>query len=233
MKAVLLVAAAVAALSAAACNRTQQDTESTATTPAPDVVPAAAGPATAEAAAANDPALPAANTAAGFVTRAALSDMYEIESSRLALAQSQSNEVKRFAQMMIDAHTGTTREALDLVRTQNLSIAPPPSLDRAGSDRIADLRSAAPTDFDDRYIDQQTEAHQRALTLMRDYERSGDNAAFRTWAGRTATAIEGHLTMARALDAGTADDAAGATESTATTGPAAEARNDGDRNPAR
>lgn len=233
MRAVLLAAAAAAALSAAACNRTQTDTETTAVTPAADATATTAETTTVQVDPNAPPPMAAANTAAGFVGRAALSDMYEIESSRLALQRSQSQEVKRYAQMMIDAHTGTTRQVAEIIRTGNLQITSPASLDRAGSDRIADLRSASDADFDDRYIDQQTAAHQSTLALMRDYAGSGDNAALQAFARATAPTIEEHLRMVQALDASEADDAAGANAPTATTGPAAAARNDGDRDPTR
>ncbi len=233
MRAVLLAAAAAAALSAAACNRTQTDTETTAVTPTADATATTAETTTVQV----DPNAPApmaaANTAAGFVGRAALSDMYEIESSRLALQRSQSQEVKRYAQMMIDAHTGTTRQVAEIVRAGNLQITSPVSLDRPGSDRIADLRSASDADFDDRYIDQQIQAHESALSLMRDFAGSGDNAPLQAFARTTAPVIEEHLRMVRALDRSDADDAAGADSPTATTGAAAAARNDGDRDPTR
>src|SRR3954468_4823152 len=48
--------------------------------------------------------------AAQFVPMAASSDLYEIESSRLALERSQSPAIKQFAQMMIDHHTMTTQQ---------------------------------------------------------------------------------------------------------------------------
>jgi len=232
MRTVLLVAAATTVLAVAGCNRTETQTESTATTPAADAT-VTTTQTTTDTSAAGETAMAEPNTVAGFVQRAALSDMYEIESSRLALERSQSQEVRRFAQMMIDGHTATTREAQAAIRAQNLTITAPTSLDRAGSDRIADLRSAPAADFDDRYLDQQTEAHEQALALMRGYAEGGDNPAFQQWAGRTAPVIEEHLRMVRALDDSPADDAEGATAPTAATGPAAEARNDGDRNPAR
>ena len=50
------------------------------------------------------------STTQGFVTAAAISDMYEVTAGKLALERSSSPAVKEFAQKMVDAHTETTTQ---------------------------------------------------------------------------------------------------------------------------
>jgi putative membrane protein len=179
--------AAVAVLGVTACGR---DTESDAAPPS----------ATLEAPAAPvDAPLQPESTAAGFTARAALNDMYEIESSRIALEKSQDNDVRRFAQMMLDDHTRTSNEGRAVIAQQGVQVTLPSRLDEPRRALVAELTAAPPEAFDARYIDQQIQAHEAALKLMQTYARAGDNEAVRAWASRTAPAIENHLQMARGL----------------------------------
>ena len=139
-----------------------------------------------------------------FVQKAALSDMYEIESSRLALERSQVQAVKDYAQMMIDAHTATSNELKSLASAA--MVTPPTALDNAHTGKLESLRNASAEDFDDMYIDQQTEAHENALNLMRDFGSNGRDAGLQAFAAKTAPAIEQHLTAVKALDESEADD---------------------------
>src|ERR1700759_806061 len=47
------------------------------------------------------------STTKGFINMAAVSDMYEVTASKIALQRSSSPAVKEFAQKMVDAHTQT------------------------------------------------------------------------------------------------------------------------------
>lgn len=157
-----------------------------------------------------EPTLPAANTAAGFLARAALVDLYEQRSAQIALDRSLNADVRRFAQLMLDDHGRMAREAQAAASAQNISVAAPTRPDGRRQDLLSALHDAGADDFDDRYIDQQTEAHDNALQLMREYADTGDNPALKDWARRTAPALENHLQMVKALDRGQADDPAGA-----------------------
>ena len=53
----------------------------------------------------------------GFVQNAATSDMYEIEAGKIAIQKAQSDTVKTFGQMMVDAHSKTTEELKDVATT--------------------------------------------------------------------------------------------------------------------
>jgi putative membrane protein len=139
-----------------------------------------------------------------FVEKAALSDMYEIEASKLALERSKVQAVKDYAQKMIDAHTATSTEMKTLASAA--MVTPPSALDNDHSGKLDALRNASVEDFDDVYIDQQTEAHENALNLMKDFASNGKDAGLQAFAQKTAPAIEMHLTEVKALDDSPADD---------------------------
>ena len=145
-------------------------------------------------------------TVQGYVKAAAVSDMYEIESSRLALERTKSAEVKSFAQEMIDAHTKTSNELKSILATQKIEVALPAELDGRRTEMMENLKGASDADFDGRYLNQQTNAHQEAVILFRGYAESGDNPQLKQFAGTHLPHIEHHLEMVKALDKSGADN---------------------------
>jgi putative membrane protein len=144
---------------------------------------------------------PMVTQAPAFVTNAAASDMYEIQSSQLALQKTQNAGVRTFAQQMIDQHTQTSMKLKTIAQSANIPV--PTTLDARRQSMLSNLQAASATDFDDRYIDQQTAAHQEALTLMQSYASRGDHEGLRAFAAETAPAIEQHLMHVRQLDQST------------------------------
>lgn len=188
----MLLAASALALGIAAC--------------APEN-PAAEATSTGEVAMDGNTTVDTANVDAGvkdFVEKVALSDMYEVEASKIALERSQVQPVKDYAQMMIDAHTATTNELKPLAAAA--MVQPPTALDNAHMGKLDELRNASVADFDDKYIDQQTEAHENALNLLKDFAANGKDAGLQAFASKTAPTVDAHLQQVKALDKSPADD---------------------------
>jgi putative membrane protein len=150
---------------------------------------------------------PMANSANAYVTNAAIGDMYEIESSKLALKKSSSAAVKKFAQQMITDHTATTAKLKATIKQAGLTLTPATELDARRAGMLDNLRSASAADFDKVFLDQQTAAHQEALTLHSDFAEDGDNDALKKLAGETTPKIQHHFDMVKQLDKSGADAA--------------------------
>ncbi|WP_156678805.1 DUF4142 domain-containing protein [Sphingomonas profundi] len=159
----------------------------------------ATGAAVANAADAITPAAIATPTAAEFVQKAAISDMYEMEAGKLAQKMSKSAAVTKFAGEMVKAHTETTAK-LKAITAGDAALKPPAALDDAHQKLIADLKAAAPDKFDTLYVDQQTSAHSDALSLMKSYADGGDNAKLKAFAAETAPKVQMHLDMVKQID---------------------------------
>lgn len=142
----------------------------------------------------------AARTADLYVPAAAVSDMYEMESSKLALQKSSSADVKKFAQMMIDHHAKTTASLKTAAAGANVQL--PPAMDERRQGMLDNLRQAPAGGFDGVYKAQQVAAHEEALTLHRTYADAGENAALKAVAVSAVPIIEQHLAAARALPEG-------------------------------
>ncbi|MBV1796949.1 DUF4142 domain-containing protein [Siccirubricoccus sp. G192] len=142
-----------------------------------------------------------------FVRMAAVSDMFEIESSRLAEQRSQNAQVKEFAQHMVRDHQKTTTELQQMIR--QASAAPlsglqmPQSLDQRHQAMVQQLQGAQGAQFDRLYAQQQVQAHQMAVDMFRNYGQSGDNAALKQWASQTLPTLQQHLQQAQQLQRST------------------------------
>lgn len=140
------------------------------------------------------------STTKGFVTAAAISDMYEVAAGKIALQRSSSPAVKSFAQKMVDAHTQTTKKLEGIIASNDIQVTPPTHVDDRRQGMLDNLRGASAADFDHRYITQQVAAHEEADALMRGYAKDGDNNAIKAFAAQTARVVEMHLKMAKNLE---------------------------------
>lgn len=183
----LIAGAACAALALSACGQKAEEVDQTAQG-TPDANPSATVPTPANEAGAPD-----------FVAKAAASDMFEIESSKLALTRSRNAEVKAFAQMMVDMHTKTTADLKAAITESGQPLVPPATLPQDMQTKLDDLGKASDADFDKAYMNAQVDGHQSALNLMTRYAADGDVPALKAAAGKTAPIVQDHLTKATAL----------------------------------
>lgn len=164
--------------------------------------PADAAPMEADAMASGDMAAPpadmAAPPAAEYAAMAGASDLYEIQSSRAVLQTTQNAEVRRFAQMMVEQHTGTMEAVSAAAREAGLTPAPP-ALDSAKTAMMRDLEAAEGAARDAVYIRQQVMAHEQALALHRAYSGAGDQPALKAAATSAVPIVERHLAEIRRM----------------------------------
>ena len=135
----------------------------------------------------------------GFVTGAAVSDMYEVEAAKIAQQRTSNPDIKAFAAKMETAHTETTEKLKSILAGMKDAPAAPAHLDDRRQGLIDDLRGAKDQDFDARYMSQQVDAHKEALILMKGYAKDGDNAAIKAFAHKTEAAVQMHLNMAQKI----------------------------------
>jgi putative membrane protein len=139
-------------------------------------------------------------SATDYVKLAADSDMYEIQSSRLALTRSKRDDVKSFAREMIADHTLTTKSLMAALKNDDRTIAKPSTrLSAENAAKIALLKKAPKAGFDDLYLQQQAQAHQTAWSLHKGYATDGTDPALKQVASTAVPVIERHLTHAKQM----------------------------------
>lgn len=134
-----------------------------------------------------------------FVAEAATSDIFEIESSKLALERSDA-ATKAFAQQMIADHEKTTGELKGLVTSGKVQATIPTSMTSSQQNMLNTLKGLQGADFTKQYHSDQEDAHKDAVDLFKRYGDGGDNADLKSWAASTRPALEHHLQMATDLN---------------------------------
>lgn len=149
----------------------------------------------------NDMGMNAAMPANGqeYAAMAAASDMYEIESSKLAEQKAQNADVKAFAQMLVKDHEKATADLKTAAGKAQPAITVTPKLNAEQQANMDALRNASGAEFDRLYLQQQVPAHEKALAMLQGYAASGDVAALKEHASKVAPVVEKHLTRAREL----------------------------------
>jgi len=187
VKAKYLLALSAATLALAACgHKTETVDNSTVTTTNTEVATA-----------------PTVTASAGqtFANTAASSDAFEIATSKLALTTSLSTSIKKFAQKMIDAHTGSTAKLKETAAALTPAITPDTTLSAPQQQTLDALKAKSGSDFDQAYAAAQASAHQQTLDALKAYAATGDVPALKTFATGLIPTVTAHLNMAKALKA--------------------------------
>lgn len=132
---------------------------------------------------------------------AAISNQFEIESSRVALLKSRNPNVRRFARRMIADHTALAARMRQALRLARLPV-PSAQLDPAHRQMLRRLQALSGANFDRHYMRDQVNGHLQAVALMSRYSRTGSNPVLRRLASNALPVIEHHLVLARQLEAG-------------------------------
>jgi putative membrane protein len=143
-------------------------------------------------------ALDIAPTTADFVKEVAISDMFEIDSSKLAQDKGNAPE-KTFASQMVTDHTKTSTELKTLVSSGKVKADLPTALDSSHQSKLDKLKGESGKDFSSDYDSMQVSAHKDAVSLFERYAKGGDNSDLKDWAGKTLPVLKHHLEMAENL----------------------------------
>jgi len=135
---------------------------------------------------------------ADFIKEAAMSDMLEIDSAKLAEQKGNAAE-KTFAAQMIADHTKTSAELKGMV-SGDLKAAIPTALDDSSRKKLDKLKNAKPEDFASQYDPMQVSAHKDAVSLFERYAKGGDDPKLKDWAGQTLPTLQHHLEMAQDMN---------------------------------
>jgi putative membrane protein len=145
------------------------------------------------------PASTSAPSAQEFVNKVAISDMFEIQSSQLALSKQADADTKPFAEKMVQDHQKTSSELKGLVEGSMVKLTLPISLDAEHQQLLNELSAKSGKDFDQTYDQIQVKAHGEAVALFEAYSKSGEDSELKTWAGKTLPHLKEHLSMAEKL----------------------------------
>lgn len=141
---------------------------------------------------------PNASTADGlFLQSVTGSNLFEIQSSQVALTKSNTPAVRAYAQMLIDHHTTAQNQVntLAAARAVPLPKTLPPELQLKVT-TLGDLNAAS---FDAAFLQEQVLAHQLTLSLIQNERTAGKDTAVVALADQLSPVIQQHLQEAQTL----------------------------------
>jgi putative membrane protein len=136
-----------------------------------------------------------------FIRTAAMDGLAEVEHGKLAAQNAASDDVKQFAQRMVDDHGKANTELQALASQKNVSL--PKELDakhKAMHDKLAKMNGAA---FDSAYMTHMATAHKEAVTLFQREGKAGKDPETKAFAEKTLPTLQEHLKMAQDISAKT------------------------------
>jgi putative membrane protein len=99
-----------------------------------------------------------------FVRDAAIANMAEVELGRLALQRSTDDNVKKFAQMMIDDHTRGLNSLKDVASRHLIEM--PAQVDEKHHEKAQELGKKQGLEFDREYADMMVDGHQAVVDML-------------------------------------------------------------------
>jgi len=133
-----------------------------------------------------------------FVDEASAKGIAEIEAAKLALSESKSEDVRMFAQKMIDDHTKSNQKLAELARQhEDLEMSDDATLMDQAKAMILELREGE--NFDEAYANNQVVAHEQTIEIYREYAKNGENPELKQYAQSTLDTLEQHLNKAQEL----------------------------------
>ncbi|HYE61977.1 MAG TPA: DUF4142 domain-containing protein [Phycisphaerales bacterium] len=132
-----------------------------------------------------------------FVTTAAASGMKEVELGRLGTRQASNEQLKQFAQKIIDDHTKANEELMTLARNKNIDV--PTQLPQDHKSMVQKFNQLNGAEFDREFVTHMVQSHQKSVDLFDRQARQGEDAQVRAFAARTLPTLRQHLQMAKDL----------------------------------
>ena len=132
-----------------------------------------------------------------FVKTASEGGLAEVQLSQLALKQSQNDDVRNFAQKMVDDHTKANDQLKEIASKDNLEI--PASLDPKHQARIDKMSKLSGPEFDKAYIKDQLKDHEQDVSEFQKEAQNGTDPNVKQFAASTLPTLQEHLNMVKQL----------------------------------
>ncbi len=135
-----------------------------------------------------------------FVKKALEGGMAEVQLGNLALQKAQSDDVKKFAQKMVDDHTKMGDDMKQVAQEVNVKVPDSPS--KKDKALMAKLQAMSGADFDKAYMKAMVKDHQQDDRDFKDEAQNGSIPQVKEAAAKGEPIISQHLQMAQQLASG-------------------------------
>ncbi|MBX4896958.1 DUF4142 domain-containing protein [Rhizobium bangladeshense] len=135
--------------------------------------------------------------ATDFATRAALTNMFEVEAAKIELAKGKAEEAKQFASDMLKDHERAGSTLADAAKEDGIAL--PAALADEHNKKLEALSQSDQENLDQAYLSTQLTAHQEAVALFADYSQNGPDGALKRASQKILPDLRMHLTKIQGL----------------------------------
>lgn len=132
-----------------------------------------------------------------FIEEAAQGSLFEVKASQLALQKAQLEDVKRFAQRMVDDHTAMTGRLQKVTQPRGVNL--PQQLDKKHQEKIDSLSKKTGADFDKSYVDDIVDGHKKDIDNFEKAAKDAKDPAVKEFASTTMPSLREHLQAVQTL----------------------------------
>jgi putative membrane protein len=137
-------------------------------------------------------------TAENFVTRAAVTNLAEIDLSQMALDKSTNVDIRKFATQIIKDHQAAQAKLKQIAGAQKIAL--PGSVDEERRKQREQLKELTGADFEKRYVALMQAGHNEAAGLLEAATKSKElDPAFKNYANTTLQTVLSHKAEAEKL----------------------------------
>jgi putative membrane protein len=134
-----------------------------------------------------------------FLTDTAMGSLYQVKLGQIVAKQAASEDVKRFAQRMVDDHTKVNQKLAELAQKEGVTL--PQELDKKHQEMLDKLTRESGPKLERMYLEGAIADHKDDMKAFAREAKDGKNPAVKQFATTSLPVFEDHLTLARqALD---------------------------------
>lgn len=135
-----------------------------------------------------------------FIKKASIINLFEVESSKLALDKTQNRDVRKFAEQMIEDHSKAQDKLREAAQASGGEGSISGVLDKKHKRMMDKLKKATADKFDKEYVNAHTKGHEEAISLFKNYGEKGKDASLKDFANTTLTTLENHYESVKQID---------------------------------
>ena len=132
-----------------------------------------------------------------FFTEMAQANMAEVQTGKLAQQKAGSDDVKKFAQHMVEDHGKMLQEQQSMAKSKSVQLPKQPKKEHQSA--LKKLEGMSGGEFDRAYMEQMVKDHERTLKMLQDASKNAKDPELKQAAEKATPDVQKHLDMAKQL----------------------------------
>ena len=134
-----------------------------------------------------------------FIKKAAQGGLEEVEIGKMVASKAQSNDVKQFAQRMVDDHTKANDQLKSVAQQKGVTV--PTTMDAQGQALKARLEKLSGDQLDKAYMKAMVQDHTKDVHEFKTESQAAKDPDVKSFASSTLPTLESHLQQAKQVAA--------------------------------